>query len=43
MIKILVLGAPGTGKTSIVRRYLTDSFSTEMKPTIVSDLHLSGL
>lgn len=40
-IKILVLGASGAGKTSIVERYLSDSYTHERKPTIVGDLRTS--
>ncbi len=36
-IKIIVIGAPGTGKTSYVSRWTKNVFSDTYKATIVSD------
>ena len=36
-IKIIVIGAPGTGKTSYVSRWTKNVFSDNYKATIVSD------
>ena len=36
-LKILVIGSPGTGKTSFVQRWTKGEFSGNYKPTIVSE------
>ena len=36
-LKIIVIGASGTGKTSFVNRWIKNSFSNTYKPTVVSD------
>jgi small GTP-binding protein len=33
LFKILVLGDPGVGKTSFIRRYISDTFSFDRRPT----------
>ena len=38
IVKILVLGETGCGKTSIVNRYVTGEFKEETRPTIACDL-----
>ena len=38
IIKILVIGEAGTGKTSLVNRYVKDTFLEETRPTIACDL-----
>jgi GTPase SAR1 family protein len=34
MIKIVVLGDSGTGKTSIIRRFIHGTFDPQSRPTI---------
>ena len=36
-IKIIVIGNPGTGKTSFVNKWTKNIFSNTYKPTVVSD------
>jgi len=36
-IKIVVLGNPGTGKTSLVHRWVKNSFQENYKATIISE------
>jgi small GTP-binding protein len=42
-LKIVVLGNSGAGKTSILLRYVKDSFKTRAKPTIPIDTMISYL
>ena len=35
-VKVVLLGASGAGKSSIVLRFVADSFTTEVQPTIAS-------
>ncbi len=37
-IKILIVGESGTGKTSLVNRYVKDEFIERSRPTIACDL-----
>jgi small GTP-binding protein len=37
LFKILIIGEPGVGKTSFVRRYTSDKFTTSYKATIGAD------
>lgn len=38
IIKVLVLGEPGTGKTSLVTRFVKQQFLPQTRPTIACDL-----
>jgi len=43
MYKVLVVGDIAVGKTSIIRRYVNRSFSTQYKTTVGVDFHLKTL
>jgi len=43
MYKVLVVGDIGVGKTSIIRRYVNRSFSTQYKTTVGVDFHLKTI
>jgi Ras-related protein Rab-7A len=47
ILKILILGEHGVGKTSLMNRYVSDEYSGEYKPTIgvdfgKKDVQISG-
>lgn len=42
LFKILVVGDLGTGKTSIIRRYVHNIFSSNYKSTVNKESHLTG-
>eukprot|EP00622_Pseudochattonella_farcimen_P003926 FR739207.1.p1 GENE.FR739207.1~~FR739207.1.p1 ORF type:complete len:226 (+),score=15.14 FR739207.1:191-868(+) len=43
VIKILVLGDPGTGKSSIINRYVKGTFSTDTSTTVGVDFGLKSI
>ena len=43
VIKILVLGDPGTGKSSIIKRYVKGTFSTDTSTTVGVDFGLKSI
>ena len=40
ILKILVIGEVGTGKTCLVNRYIRNEFEEQTKSTIACDLHV---
>ena len=40
MIKILVIGSSGTGKSSIINRFVNNNFDSNIKATVVANYSL---
>lgn len=43
VIKILVLGDPGTGKSSLINRYVKDTYNADIAPTLGVDFGLKNV
>lgn len=43
VIKILVLGDPGTGKSSLINRYVKDTYNADVAPTLGVDFGLKNV
>lgn len=43
MIKLLIVGNSNAGKTQLINRFVTNTFSDEFKPTIACDFAIKIL